>query len=238
MSAILSGKMRIDTLPVSLESVVKEAIETVRPQAAKQNIGIELAPCERMAEVVVSGDRTRLVQVFWNLLTTPSSFPPESSASASPRTRDGAARVHVGMRRRPRRSSSPHVSSVSAADSQRRDARRLGIGPGARQNFVEAHGALSPRPSAGAGRGSRFTLTLAARPQANCHGAGPARRVGACEIKRISVLISILADLWRAARGVRSCAASAQRLRHPRRGSQHFSRRHFDLIISDIGLPT
>jgi PAS domain S-box-containing protein len=44
MSAILSGKMRIDTLPVSLRSVVGEAIETVRPRAAERNIRIELAP--------------------------------------------------------------------------------------------------------------------------------------------------------------------------------------------------
>src|SRR5207253_2201806 len=67
MSAILSGKMRMEELPVSLEQVLREAVETVRPMAAARNIEIALNFHDWQNEIV-SGDRTRLVQVFWNLL--------------------------------------------------------------------------------------------------------------------------------------------------------------------------
>ena len=40
MSAILSGKMRMEELPVPLESVVREAVETVRPLAATREIEV------------------------------------------------------------------------------------------------------------------------------------------------------------------------------------------------------
>src|SRR5437016_6443442 len=64
MSAILSGKMRMEELPVSLEQVLREAVETVRPMAAARNIEIALDFHDWQNEIV-SGDRTRLVQVFW-----------------------------------------------------------------------------------------------------------------------------------------------------------------------------
>ncbi|HEY0083508.1 MAG TPA: PAS domain S-box protein, partial [Pyrinomonadaceae bacterium] len=94
MSAILSGKMRLDTQPVSLDAVLAEAVETVRPRAAKQNIRIELAPAAE--EALVSGDRTRLVQVFWNLLTNAVKFSPDGSSIRITREiAAGRARVHV-----------------------------------------------------------------------------------------------------------------------------------------------
>ena len=68
MSAILNGKMRIDRLPVTLNHVLKEAVETVRQQADARRIEIELTICEEPAPLFVSGDRTRLGQVFWNLI--------------------------------------------------------------------------------------------------------------------------------------------------------------------------
>src|SRR5207302_8438236 len=67
MSAILSGKMRMEELPVSLEQVLREAVETVRPMAAARNIEIALN-FHVWRNEIVSGDRTGLVQVFWNLL--------------------------------------------------------------------------------------------------------------------------------------------------------------------------
>src|SRR5260370_41465562 len=71
--AILSGKMRMEELPVSLEQVLREAVETVRPMAAARNIEIGLDFHDWQNEIVI-GDRTRLVQVFWNLLHNAAKF--------------------------------------------------------------------------------------------------------------------------------------------------------------------
>ena len=73
MSAILSGKMRMEELPVSLEQVVREAVETVRPLAAARNVDIAVTFHDWQNEIV-SGDRARLVQVFWNLLNNAVKF--------------------------------------------------------------------------------------------------------------------------------------------------------------------
>jgi PAS domain S-box-containing protein len=164
MSAILSGKMRIDTVAVLLESVIKEAIETVRPQATKQNIRLELVPCERMAELVVSGDRTRLVQVFWNLLTNAVKFSPDNSRiRVTCEIADGAARVHVedeGEGITPE--FIPHVFERFRQQDMSTTKMHggLGIGLALVKSFVEAHGGTVSVTSAGEGHGSRFTLTL------------------------------------------------------------------------------
>ncbi|PYS79076.1 MAG: hypothetical protein DMF66_04035, partial [Acidobacteria bacterium] len=67
MSSILSGKMRIERAHVELGAVVREAVETVRTQAAARSVALEVET-GGLAPAVVSGDRTRLIQIFWNLL--------------------------------------------------------------------------------------------------------------------------------------------------------------------------
>src|SRR5205085_5859929 len=67
MSAILSGKMRMEETSVNLESVVREAIETCGALAAARNVHLEIAFRDWRDETVI-GDRARLLQVFLNLL--------------------------------------------------------------------------------------------------------------------------------------------------------------------------
>src|SRR5439155_19117440 len=82
MTAILSGKMRMEELPVHLGQVITEAIETVRPFAAARGIHLELAFRDWQDELV-TGDSARLGQVFSNLLHNAVKFSSE------------AGRVHV-----------------------------------------------------------------------------------------------------------------------------------------------
>jgi K+-sensing histidine kinase KdpD len=72
MSAILSGKMRMEEMPLRLEAVVREAIETVRPMALRVR-------CKLNSFEI---GKTRLLpatdpfgQAFVNLLTTQSNSP-------------------------------------------------------------------------------------------------------------------------------------------------------------------
>ncbi|HYG10503.1 MAG TPA: ATP-binding protein, partial [Pyrinomonadaceae bacterium] len=164
MSAILSGKMRIDASPVPLGAVVREAIETVRPRAAKQNIRIELAPDGGAEDAIVSGDRTRLVQVFWNLLTNAVKFSPdESRVRVACEIAEGHVRIHVedegaGITTE----FLPYVfDRFRQQDMSTTKAHGgLGIGLALVKSFVEAHGGTVAATSAGEGRGSRFTVSL------------------------------------------------------------------------------
>src|SRR5260370_18357510 len=68
MSAILSGKMRMESLPVQVSTIVSEAIDTVRPMAAERDIKVEMSFSDWREPVLVAGDRARLVQAFGNVL--------------------------------------------------------------------------------------------------------------------------------------------------------------------------
>jgi signal transduction histidine kinase/ActR/RegA family two-component response regulator len=173
MSAILNGKMRIDRAPLHLDSVLHEAVETVRTQADKRGVRIELSTCAGTEPAVVAGDRTRLVQVFWNLLTNAVKFSDDGGRVRVACERDGETLLaHVedeGVGIAPE--FLPHVfDRFQQADmSTTKLYGGLGIGLALVHSFVEAHGGKVTVESAGLGRGSRFTVTL---PHAGIEGRG------------------------------------------------------------------
>src|SRR5205085_10349071 len=164
MSAIINGKMRIDRLPVTLDHVLKEAVETVRQQAEVRGIEIELQSCDGHEPFFVSGDRTRLGQIFWNLINNAVKFSHTG----------GQVRVHCAVDDREVRIEVadegigiapeflPHVfDRFRQADmSTTKMHGGLGIGLALVKNFVEAHGGMVAAASAGAERGSCFTVRL------------------------------------------------------------------------------
>ncbi|HEX8560478.1 MAG TPA: PAS domain S-box protein [Pyrinomonadaceae bacterium] len=244
MSSILSGKMRIERAPVELSSVVREAADTVRPQADARAVALDV---ETDGAAVVSGDRTRLVQVFWNLLHNAVKFSPEGGrVLVRVGGRDGAARVEVeddGSGIAPE--FLPHVfERFRQADMGTTRAHGgLGLGLALVKSFVEAHGGRVAAESAGEGRGSRFTVALPA-----AEGAGGARRQsddlapGAAESRpgesRRVLLVEDAPDTLDMlhvafeARGyvTTACATPEEALSVAESG-------RFDIIVSDIGLP-
>jgi PAS domain S-box-containing protein len=245
MSSILSGKMRIERAPVDLSSVVREAAETVRPQADARSVSVEVQT-GGLQPAVVNGDRTRLVQVFWNLLHNAVKFSRDGGrVRVRVGARDGAARVEVedeGSGIAPE--FLPHVfERFRQADMATTRAHGgLGLGLALVKSFVEAHGGSVSVESAGAGRGSRFTVSLPAEQ------AGAARRGsgdlaaggdGPCAERACHVLLVEdapdtleMLKVAFAARGysTAACATPEEALGVAESGL-------FDIIVSDIGLP-
>jgi PAS domain S-box-containing protein len=245
MSSILSGKMRIEHAPVELAGVVREAAETVRPQADARSVSVEVQT-GGLRPAVVSGDRTRLVQVFWNLLHNAVKF---SREGGRVRVRvgalDGTARVEIedeGAGIEPE--FLPHVfERFRQADMGTTRAHGgLGLGLALVKSFVEAHGGSVNAESAGTGRGSRFTVALpavesdgASRNTGDLEaGAGEPYSERSCHVLLIEDAPDTL-EMLRvafAARGYTSaaCATPEEALRVAESG-------RFDIIVSDIGLP-
>ncbi len=243
MSAILNGKMRIDRLPVTIENVLREAVETVRPEAAHRQIEIEFTPCGETGPVAVSGDRTRLGQVFWNLITNAVKF---SGTGGRVRVRcmtgDAEVRVQIeddGIGISP--DFLPHVFERfwQADMSTTKTHGGLGIGLALVKSFVEAHGGTVVAASAGDARGSSFTVSLPrlalawrAPEPAQHAAAGPAAQ--SPHLLLVEDAEDTLELLRRAfvERGYRvtACLDAQAALRVAERV-------RFDIIISDIGLP-
>jgi len=164
MSAILTGKMRMEELPVHLEAVVREVVDTVRPFAAARDITLALAFGRRWHDEIVVGDRTRLAQVFWNLLHNAIKFStPGSRVHVDCETNGRDAIVHIEDAGQGITAEFlPYVFDRfrQADGSKTRIHGGMGLGLALVKSFVEAHHGQVEANSKGRGRGSRFTVSL------------------------------------------------------------------------------
>jgi PAS domain S-box-containing protein len=245
MSSILSGKMKIERTPVELNAVLREAAETVRPEADRRRVALEVET-GGLSPVVVAGDRTRLVQVFWNLLNNAVKFSQEGG------------RVHVRL------SGDPQGARVEVEDDgagiepdflphvferfRQADMRTtrvhggLGIGLALVKSYVEAHGGQVSAASDGEGRGSRFVVTLPAgadgdgrRPESARPAARPEEHAGSvCRVLLIEDSRDTL-DMLRVVFAAPGYAATA--CGTPEEALSVAESGRFDIIVSDIGLP-
>jgi PAS domain S-box-containing protein len=246
MSAITSGKMSIERAPVPVASAVEEAVETVRAEAARRGIAIEVVPFQAGERVMVAGDRTRLVQVFWNLLYNAVKFSEKGAGvrltcEAQPRE----VLVHVedkGIGISPEFLPFVFERFRQEDGSKTRSHGGLGLGLALVKSFVEAHGGRVEATSAGAGLGSRFTVRLprllperfAVTALGRAGGTSPSRDAESVQVLVIEDspdTLSMLGVVFEA-RGykVTLCSTPTEALRVA-------TAMWFDIIISDIGMP-
>jgi len=74
-SRIITGKLRIEMVPVDLPRVIEAAVDSMRPAAEAK--GIELQTALDPKTTRVSGDAGRLQQVIWNLISNAIKFTPQ-----------------------------------------------------------------------------------------------------------------------------------------------------------------
>ncbi|HEX7174636.1 MAG TPA: PAS domain S-box protein [Pyrinomonadaceae bacterium] len=252
MSSIMSGKMSIERAPVDLRQALAEAIETVRPLAEQRGVRLELAATDDAdAPAIISGDRTRLVQIFWNLLSNAVKFSGAGArVSVGCRADNGEAWVEVadeGEGIAP--DFLPHVfERFRQADGTTTRAHGgLGIGLALVKSLTEAHGGQITAESRGAGRGSRFVVRLPllrapdADDEAPTEGAAGARATASPQPSVPKARVLVIEDsrdtlemlrVVLSTRGyeVVACESAAEALRLA-------PAMCFDVIVSDIGLP-
>jgi len=241
MSAILSGKMRVEELPVPLEPVLSEAVEAVRPLATARNIEVNVD--FHGQNITLWGDRTRLVQVFWNLLNNAIKFSgPGGRVQVDAEANDVEAIVTV-------KDAGQGITSDflpfvferfrQADGSKTRIHGGLGLGLALVKSFVEAHHGTVQAESDGTGQGSRFRVRLPL-PRTQPEAPQPAATAGTEAAAKIVHLMIVEDDpdtleMLRAtleARGfyVIACESAVQTL-------EVASANQVDMIISDIGMP-
>lgn len=162
VSRIVAGKLRIDTRPLPLSSVISSALDGVTMAAQRKSIEIEVDLGDGVGDVMA--DPLRMHQVVANLLSNAIKFTPQKGhVRVSLSAAAGVARIEVsddgaGIDAE----FLPYVFNrfSQADDSDEGHHGGLGLGLAIVQHLVEMHGGEVEAHSAGAGRGATFTVKL------------------------------------------------------------------------------
>ena len=163
-SRMVTGKVRLDVQETDLSSLATEAIENIRPSIMAKGLHLE---SRIQPGVFILGDRDRLRQVMWNLLTNAVKFTPSGgriemdvyaeSPSAHMVVRDTGIGVSA--------EALPHIFKRfwQGETGRMREYAGLGLGLSLSKYLAELHGGRIQATSAGHGRGSEFRVTLPLR---------------------------------------------------------------------------
>jgi signal transduction histidine kinase len=160
-SRIARGQMRLSLGRVDVESVVRDALEAVRPAAAARGISIEV-------DLALGGDLVcdgpRLQQVVWNLLTNSIKFSRPGGhvvlrATLGPRTLELSVQDD-GQGIEPEFVPFVFEAFRQASGGTTRRHGGLGLGLAIVKEIVQAHGGSIVALSEGLGKGAEFRVEL------------------------------------------------------------------------------
>jgi two-component system, chemotaxis family, CheB/CheR fusion protein len=162
VSAITSGKLRLNISSFSLSTTIAKAIDVVQLAADAKQIQIESRFDPSVVQIL--GDPARLQQVVWNLLTNAIKFTPINGRIAVRlEYLDNLAKITIddtgcGIGG----DFLPHVFDrwSQVETSQDRSHPGLGLGLSIVRSLVELHGGTVAVESAGEGQGATFTVCL------------------------------------------------------------------------------
>jgi signal transduction histidine kinase/CheY-like chemotaxis protein len=244
MARVITGNLRVELKPISVQGVIEAAVEALKPAADAKHIELEF---QRRAEAaMIRGDADRLQQVMWNLLSNAVKFTPEGGRiivrMGSPGSHIRVSVSDTGIGIAPE--FLPYVFDRfrQADQSATRGHGGLGLGLAIVKHLVELHGGAVQVFSAGAGQGTTFTVILpvpavllhrlAASSGADTKGFAirlPGRRI--LVVDDDAATRELLVELFGMAQAVVETAASAPA------AFAAVEARPPDLIIADIGLP-
>ena len=171
MSDVLTGRVVLQRRPLNVSWIVTDILESLSLAAAAKGLSLraDLTP-----DAVVSGDETRLRQVFWNLVSNALKFTPGGGTVSVTLTVDAQSVVvrvaDTGIGITP--SFLPHVFDKFRQEdaTHTREHSGLGLGLAIARQFTELHGGTITVTSSGRDKGTVFTVTL------------PSGRVGANDV--------------------------------------------------------
>ena len=240
VARIVAGKLRLSPQRISLRDSINAAVETVRAAAdAKQ---IHLRVDVGKTDVRMNADPARLQQVFWNLLSNAVKFSPRfglvevtlqlDEDAVCIRVRDNGEGIDPELL--------PYIFDRyrQGESGTTRRFGGLGLGLSIARNLVELHGGTLRAASAGIGEGAEFSVKLPISTEVR---EAPVEEKTKQPPPLAGLTLLIVDDdastlhmlqvaLRRFGAEVRAAASVDEAL-------DELSRRQFDVVVSDIGLP-
>lgn len=163
VARVISGKLQLDLVEIDPIEIVSNSIETVRPIAEAKHMNIDQTVEKTDLGHVIRGDRSRLMQIFTNLLTNAIKFSPDG-APISVSMSFAEEGVTTSIKDSGKGISPEFLPLVF--ERFRQDTTNtsknggLGLGLAIVRNLVEIHGGTVRAESEGENKGSTFTVML------------------------------------------------------------------------------
>ena len=166
VSRIITGKLQIESGPVSLSNAIEAALDSIRPGAEAKSIQFQIELDECQCRVL--GDSTRLQQIFWNLFSNAVKFTPAGGEVKVTVSLD-ESRVNVSVTDTGIGIDADFLPFIfdrfrQADGSTTREHGGLGLGLAIVQHLVELHNGRVYVESAGKNQGATFTIALPLAP--------------------------------------------------------------------------
>lgn len=239
LTRVTSGKMRLQVRPTHVHSALTLALQTCdwEMSAKKLNVRVDL----RAQNDMVNADPVRLQQVFWNMLRNAVKFTPEGG-DIFVRSDDIESGIRVEVRDSGVGIAPEMLSRVFDAFEQgdiniTRQFGGLGLGLAICDSIVRMHAGAIRAHSDGLGAGATFTVelpTTSAREAVTAHRDSHRRVDGHLRVLLVEdnddsreLLAELLSALNYDVKTANSVAAALQLA----------AAEHFDVVLSDLGLP-
>jgi len=162
VSRIVAGQLRLEREPMPFRPAVEAAVDSIRPMAEAKSIALTVELGDDPA--ILIGDRARLQQVAWNLVSNAVKFTPEGGAMrvsldvTESRVELVVSDTGVGIAP----GFLPHVfERFRQGDASATRAHGgLGLGLAIVRHLTEMHGGSVAAVSAGTGKGATFIVRL------------------------------------------------------------------------------
>jgi len=243
LTRIAKGKMELHWRKLDFHALIRRTLEICRDEfnAKKQTVTLQLEAAQHLLE----GDSVRIQQAMWNLVRNATKFT-EVKGAIVIRTHNPAPDVisfevkDTGIGFEPDAAEKMFQAFEQGGRHITRQFGGLGLGLAITRSIVEAHGGVVRAHSQGVGEGATFALEIPVRT-----GRVPAEReaIPAAENEPPAAATKILLVedhkdtrtsleylLRKARHEVKSAGTAEEALKL---AAEH----HFDLVISDIGLP-
>jgi len=240
VSRIISGKLRLSLARVDVASVIRAAVDAVRPAAAAREIEIaEDVPADLGT---FDADPDRVQQIVWNLVSNAVKFTGDRGRVDVRASRDdnsvriAVSDTGVGIAREHLQAIFERFRQVDSSATRQHGG--LGLGLAIVRYLAEAHGGTVDAASEGVGRGATFTVTLPVRMQAlPAAAAAGALRAGALAGLRILVVDDDPDGRWLVAEALSDAGAFVESAASAPEAVALFTAQAYDVVISDIGMP-
>jgi signal transduction histidine kinase len=248
VSRIIGGRLVIESRLVSVKPVIEDAINALMPAAQAKSINVR---CDLADSLNVLGDRDRLQQVVWNLVSNAFKFTPKGG-SVTVRLRELNGDVEIEVQDTGIGIAADFLPFVfdrfrQADSSMSRRHNGLGLGMAIVRHLVELHGGTVAVESAGENQGTTFRLKLprltgqvpelAAAGARSMPAEAPLHELE--QLTGVHVLIveddpdsrNVLALLLQRLGALVEAVASAKE------AYDRLTHRRPDVLVSDIGMP-